>query len=255
MKNKGQNILEFVIILALISVSGILVLILLGDNIKSIFQQSHTGYKAYKPFKWDDKSSSITPPSQNTVIASNPNPVITRSTDPAGLSTQTINGIDVNFDQNGSAAFTIAGQNVNISASMINSLNNVFETNGTSGLTEDIIAAIQKLITDHQAEYPGSDVPVQIAFGNGERQENNGATFEGNVTVNTVTLAVGNHAIVIQSDHTCTSPDPNVICDPKNVHKIEIKGSTGTVYSNQSTLNENNVSNITYNDDGLPVSA
>ena len=50
MRNKGQNLMEFLIILGLVVLAGLLTLTLFGNNIKEMFSKSHKEYNKFEPF-------------------------------------------------------------------------------------------------------------------------------------------------------------------------------------------------------------
>ncbi|MEW5822610.1 MAG: hypothetical protein AB1782_20625 [Cyanobacteriota bacterium] len=56
---KGQNLLEFSIILALVVIVAVLTLTFLGDEINELFSGSKSEYSKFKPFDWNTKKPII----------------------------------------------------------------------------------------------------------------------------------------------------------------------------------------------------
>lgn len=236
MKNKGQNLIEFGIIVVLVSFAGIIVLMVLGDNINAMLSSSHIKFKEFKPFG-DPVSSTASPTGGNPVVTPPGNVAVPTDpvTPPSGGGDFEVNSVPVNINPDGSASFNINGQDVSIPAGAMADLNVVFETAGSSGLSTEVMAAIQKLIIDHQSEYPGTEVPINLDFGTGRRQGSSTypGTYEGNATYNQVTVAVGEHKIIVQKDQSQLNGDD----DLKGTHSIEIINNVGTVSSSVGSLN------------------
>jgi Flp pilus assembly pilin Flp len=185
---KGQNIIEFIIILALIAVAGIAVFSLLGNNIQEMFSKSKMKTEAYKPFEFGP------PVSQNV---SSP---ISNPSDPVNKleqGTYNINGLDVTVADDGTTSFNVAGQDVVLSANIMSKVETVMESTGSAG-TEMIVAMVQKMIEDHKDEYSG-DVPMEMMFGKGVRTETDSYAY-GSADINLVTLKVGDDFIIFQKD-------------------------------------------------------
>lgn len=205
MKSKGQSLVEFVIIVAVVVLGGIMVLTLLGGNINQMFTSSVNKTADFKPF--GDGSSVL---ANNTTTPSN-SPNTNTSPTTTTPSTTTINGVDVDIKPDGSASFTIGTQNVEIPSAAMDGLSDVFMSTGSSGdqLTTEVMQAISKLINDHKDEYPGTDVPINMVFGDGVRDQSDynttsGGNYSGAATSNSnfLTLSVGDHLIFIQKDQT-----------------------------------------------------
>lgn len=205
MKAKGQSLVEFVIIIAVVVIGGIMVLTLLGGNINHMFTNSVNKTAEFKPF--GDGTTTLA----NNTTTPNNSPSSNPSTTTTTPSTTTINGVDVDIKPDGSASFTIGTQNVEIPGAAMNGLSDVFMSTGSSGdqLTTEVMQAISKLINDHKDEYPGSDVPINMVFGDGVRNQadyegTGGGCYSGEATSNSnfLTLSVGDHLIFIQKDQT-----------------------------------------------------
>jgi len=145
-KNRGQNTIEFIIILSLVVVVGILTVTVLGGNVKTMFEMTNDKAKEYKPFDFGGAPSAT-----NTSV-----------------------GSDVIFNDDGSASFSVGGQDLTISSETLTNFNDVFQTSGARGLTPEVMAAMQKLIADNQGDYAG-DVPIEMAFGDSVRREKDDA--------------------------------------------------------------------------------
>jgi Flp pilus assembly pilin Flp len=246
MKEKGQNLVEFGVIFALVVIAGILSLTLLGDNVRSMFGLSTEEYKNFKPFG-DVASSPSDPGSLPGETPGGEDPYVI-PTDPV------IPGSgEITQNPDGSVNLTIGGQDIMLSSSQIDKLNTVFDTTGSNGMTDTVIAAIEKLIAAHKDEYPGQDVPIEMVFGKGDRYESEdplSKNYGGDATgIHSIALSVGNHVIVIQKDKTS---DQGSIIDNNYIHTLEITGTTGNISSNKSSINEVDVAVETNNSYGLP---
>lgn len=218
MNSKGQSTMEFGIICILVAVVAIASVMLFGKNIKVFFDKNPAVAKAEQDPNIINKAM----PDNNYV-----KPVV-------------VNETEVYFNQDGSASFTVGGQDVNLSSGIIQSLDIVFETSGSQGmgLNSTVIDAIAKLVNDHKAEFGNADVPIEISFAESKRDQS-GTTYAGNSTMNSVQLNVGNHHILINNDQYCDGPD----CSGMSVQTIDgyedpvTKQFTGTIYSEGTVLN------------------
>lgn len=212
-KIRGQEAVEFVLIAVLVFLAALFTIFLFGQKISNFFTTdsavtqtsklnpnliSSSNNQNYIPDYQTKADPSVNDPGY---VAPNTTSNTTSSVDP----TQTASDIKLNSD--GSVSLTVNGQNVNLTASVMSNLNTVFETVGSSGATTEVQKAIQKLIEQHKAEYPNSDVPVEMVFGKGDRSDTTNVSTNGNYSgaisgMNEVTLMVGTHAIVIQKDQT-----------------------------------------------------
>lgn len=187
MSNKGQSLVEFIIIIAVVVLAGILVLTLFGSNINQMFTKTSQKVDTYKPF-----GQGVTPSSPSS--SSSP------STAPTPASTLNVNGVDVAINTDGSATFTHNGQDVALSAATLNDMSTVIDTAGSDG-KEILIAMIQDMIDEHKAEYAPADVPIQILSGNGARTKDGGDGIAyGDAGINLVTIKVGDNYKVFQND-------------------------------------------------------
>lgn len=191
MKNRGQNIVELSIILGVVILGSVLALTLLGGNITTMFSKSNDSLKNYNPFQ----SSPVA--ETNGVLSSNPT---------------AINGTNVNINSDGSANFNVGGQNVAMNSDVMNKLNGVFETTGAGGLTAEVMDAIKTLIADNASNYPAGQMPLEIKFGTGTREDHNEA-YVGSAEANIVTLAVGDQVIIINKDQTYERNGIQYSCD------------------------------------------
>lgn len=133
--NKGQNLFEFVLIIALVAIAGLLAYSLLGQNINDMFNKSHGEYKKFKPFDWGQSNTQAT---NNTGGSTGPikgtpeNPVKTCTGNICSLDMGpfTLNGIPADFSDfvqsNGSSG------GVNQLASIMEQLADQLEQQGDS---------------------------------------------------------------------------------------------------------------------------
>jgi Flp pilus assembly pilin Flp len=200
MQSKGQNITEIAIILALIAILAVSILTLLGDNIKTIFSKSNTRVESYKPFEFG-------PPNTNPS---------TNNPEDTGLTTE---GKPV-LNSDNSVNFTVEGQDFTIPASTMAQLNEVFDTAGSAGVNEEILAAMKRLIQAHKDEFAPDKVEIDMIFGQGERGTTDMSVF-GDASLNLAVLAVGDHMILIQKDKLATSAGFEIEDSAKAIHTIE----------------------------------
>lgn len=250
-KNKGQQAIEFILISSLVLLGALATILLFGGKIASFF--SNDSAVAIQSKK---TSSSIN--SSSKYFASNSESV---SNSPINNS-NSINGVNVDFRQDGSASFTINNQQINLSTSSMNNLNTVFQTTGSSGLTSEVVQAIKDIVTSNSSSYPGQNVPVQISFGTGLRNQANtadlgGGAYQGSAVVNSVTIAVGDTYKIIQKDQDCPSQgvDHCGFVSTVSVTKDYNSGqATGTVTSDISTMNNTTINCNAFSSTGLPTS-
>jgi hypothetical protein len=226
-KYYGQNLVEIAIILGLVVIVSIMALTLLGKNTFSIFQKSEKAVANYNPF-------GVTPTPANPVDPATPTP-----NEPV----DSIIEDSITLNPDGSTSFAVEGQNFQLSPTVMANLNEVFETAGSAGVNEEILAAIQKLIIAHQAEYAPDDVDIKMLFGEGIRQDSSGMT-KGNATMNMVVLTVGDHMIVIQKDQYlqgfASAPIEN-----GPIHTLE-GYKTGNTFEGITSSKDSQYNNLTY---------
>lgn len=209
---RGQEMVEFVIIFALIAISGVIVLTMLGNNIKDMFGLSHDKYTKFKPFG-DYQNATLpvqTPPVQNP----------TKLPAEAPKSTVDVNGISVNVYNDGSMGFTSNGQQVYLDKTTIDNINISMETAGSNG-GEKIIAMIDEMITSHKAEYPDTEVPLNMYFGLGNRTGPKDEMTYGNASMNLVMVQVGQDFQIMQKDQTGTD-----VANNSPQREFNIRGNT-----------------------------
>lgn len=215
-KYQAQSLVEFSLIIVLVIIVCLAGIALMGDQLKQLFDNSP-----------HNQPASVTPPTFEIE-----QPVSIANT-------------DVIFDDDNNASFSYNGQNVNLSADIINNLNEVFETSGSSGLTAEVINAIKVLI-DEEGPPP---VPLDISFGTGYRTESS-QTFSGDATNNMATITAGTRMIIIQNDQSFQgSPNCNNQQCGVNIVDGTVSGSTftGTVSqaSNPTYQNATYQANVT----------
>ncbi|MEW5818918.1 MAG: hypothetical protein AB1782_01890 [Cyanobacteriota bacterium] len=190
--SKGQNLTEFLIILGLVSLVGILVFSSLGSNIVTMFTKSNTEVENFDPFNV-----------KNNPLGNINGP--TGSATPVG--TRNVNGTDVTEYDDGSVSFNYGGQDINLTPAMMSNLNEVFETSGADGMTTQVMAALQRLIDQHDAEFEPADVPINMVFGTSQRDNKQDPTevAGGSASVNIVAISAGDHVVMITNDHDSVS--------------------------------------------------
>lgn len=219
---QGQNLIEFLIIVAVVAVGGIFALTMLGGNINEMFAKSTEKQANFDPF---DAKNQTTEESTSTTPSSSTNP-----TEPEPeytvVSSEVVDGYNVDRNSDGSVSLSVGSQTVNISAEMLELNDTVFETSGASGGT--LISAIAYMIEQNESEYPESEVPVQISYGQGVRDSFGhnviDATYEGSASANTVAVSVGDNVVIYQKDQSCEGS-----CSYSGIYRIE-----GTIAPNKS---------------------
>jgi Flp pilus assembly pilin Flp len=190
---KGQNLTEFLIIIGLVSLVGILVFSTLGSNIVTMFNKSNNEVENFDPFNVKNNPlGNINGPSSST---------------PSG--TSDVNGVTVTEYTDGSVSFNYGDQDINLTPSMMTSLNEVFETSGADGMTTQVMAAVQRLIDEHAADFEPADVPINMVFGTSSRENDHDSSevAGGSASVNIVAISAGDHVVMITNDHDAVSTD------------------------------------------------
>ncbi|MEW5821729.1 MAG: hypothetical protein AB1782_16160, partial [Cyanobacteriota bacterium] len=121
----------------------------------------------------------------------------------------------------------------------------VMETSGSEGATS-LVDEIAYMINKYKAQYPNGNVPLELAFGTGERDYLNGpTTYKGNASVNTIALTVGNDLVVIQKDQKCEGQNTSSLnaCTASGIYRVE-----ATLDSNNNITTTN--INATFNNGG-----
>lgn len=201
---RGQNLLEMGIIIALVSIVAIIGLSLLGGNIFSMFSQSKDHYSNFEPFGVETSSN----PVETTTI----DPKTVSMTSP--LSNTTIAGVDVKFNEDGSASFNIDGVDISLSSASVRNFDKMFlvEASGSSGagLTIEVMQAIQRIVENNKEALENGTADLEISFGQSKRKIpldiDEGEYVEAtgiataNFDVNMVQLKVGNSLTLISND-------------------------------------------------------
>lgn len=207
-KYKGASIAQYVIIIAILLLGIIPCFVMIGQTINNEFNKFSTclNYKDeiynFKPFK-------ATSPITNT---------------------QTKDGYSINNHQDGSVSIVFGNQSASIPASVYNE---AIETMGTAG-TETLIDEVALIMKGNGEEYSG-DLPLEVTFGQGEREENwkkrggflgmfsknKTAVYEGSASANTSTIRMGNKLTIIQTDNSCKGNG----CKSTNIGTYKIRGS------------------------------
>jgi Flp pilus assembly pilin Flp len=234
---KGQNIIEFIIIIALIAIAGIVVYMILGQNIHSIFEGSTKKTSEYKPFKWESSGSS----SFNTPI-------------PTGI-TENINGINVSLNKDGSKTFEIAGQTVNLTKELAD-FSKSFEVAGSSN--DILITEIAYMINKYKDEYPDSDVPVEVWTGKSSRTDKDIKYYgyaDGIVETNneyidnpSIVIKIGDHLMILQNEINCTK-NGNVCKDKESQKQGQFKIEGDLIYQEGKTIFNAQVTKLDIADD------
>lgn len=186
-KNTGANLIEYIIPIALIAIAvglGIYTMIGSGNLTNFITNSANSSVEA----------------SQNKMVIGN-----TADETPLISQQKIVAGQPVVMNDDGSISFNVSGQNIHLPLEMIKLQGSVIgeETSGSAAISKDLVKEIVYMINKYKNEYPGKDVPIEIAFGNGTRtaiETGNKATYEGNASVNTTSIKVGDHVIIYQKD-------------------------------------------------------
>lgn len=203
-KLKGQSLVEFLIIVALISVAGIVALTLLGDSINTMYSKTTTAYSSIPLFNINKAAAPEPAPApalstpETTIVSNNPTVV----------SSKDIGGYNVDFYSDGAVSFTINDRFVYLPKSAVDLSNEVFESLGSDGL-ENLIPDIANMVKKEQTANPNSDAPVNIFFGKGERISNDlfkSVTVKGDGLVNLYSISIGNNIFIKESETQATIP-------------------------------------------------
>lgn len=222
---KGQNLIEFLLILVLVAIGGIFALTMLGGNVMELFSKSAEKQADFDPFN-----------AQNEVAIASP-PGSTGGSQGTGedslytvVSSEVIDGYPVDRNSDGSMTLNLGSQTVNISADVLALNDAVFETSGASGDT--LVSTIAYMVEQYQDEYP-EGVPVELFYGTGERIWNEGdATYTGNAMANSVTVKVGNKIVLFQNDQETIGA-----AGVSGVFRLEGEVSQDNVFSGSLTGN------------------
>ena len=232
-KHVGQSIIEFVLIISLVAIGCIAILGILGNNVTRVYTDSNNAVASYNPL--GNGSSVTTPPVASTPTSTTPT---TPSTTPSTTTTTSTSSTpNVVAHSDGSATLSVSGQDIYIPTALINDLNTVYQTTGSSGLTSEVQETIASLVEKYKDDYSGQNVPINVQMGYSARaQESPGisATFEGDASINSVNISVGDHLVMMQFDQACSSTG----CPKGNTHKIEFPpgSSEGIVSSSMAGL-------------------
>lgn len=243
MRDKGQSIIEFAVITAVIALGGIFTFTMLGNNINELFFSSVEKQKNFDPFDAKNPTTQTTPTDENTESKEI-------------VETKVIGNYSVDMLADGSAIISVNGKEITLSAASFDSMNTVLQTSGSEGSLIDIVGY---MLETHAAEYPDTDVPIEISFGDGTRYTDpvgDGTyynSFISTASINTVSVKVGDHLIILSNDQdVIISPydtNPNEMIE-KGVNKIEgtiRPGGTifdATITSDNPSLNNQSLSAV-----------
>ncbi|MGD9580710.1 MAG: Flp family type IVb pilin [Vampirovibrionia bacterium] len=214
MKNKGQNLIEFGLIIALIILGGVFALTMLGGNVYNLFANSAEKQENFDPFNV-----------KNNVTTNNNSSSTSNSEDYEIVETKVIGNYSVDMLADGSALLNVSGKNVVISANSLKSIDTVMKTTGAEGELIDIVGY---MLETHAEEYPDTDVPMEITFGNGTRYTDavgDGTYYNSficDASINTVSVKVGDHLVILSNDQDVVINDgvPNETME-MGVNRIE----------------------------------
>ena len=195
-KLKGQEAIEFTLITVLVFFGALTVVLVFGGKIADFFQK-------------DSSVITSSTANVNTIEASSPQKFQPDYETHAenNIPTQSVGGYEVAMYPDGSAEIYVGEQQILLPSQAIDLSNIVFETSGSGGL-EKVIADIVDLVSSAQAASPGTDIPLEIYFGTGQRSWNEGsAIYESNAEANLITLKVDDRIIVYQNDQTSSGLD------------------------------------------------
>ncbi|MEW5821727.1 MAG: hypothetical protein AB1782_16150 [Cyanobacteriota bacterium] len=250
--NYGQEAIEFILITSLVFFGSLMVVLVFGNKIANFFTNDSSAVKAANaspaiisasnPVKYtpDYTTTDNTKTSYQTAAEE------AAAAAAAAAQKTSSGGTPYTINTDGSVSFSVAGQNVMLAADIVQLQDIVMETSGAEGATS-LVDEIAYMINKYKAAYPDSNVPLEVAFGNGERETDvNNTSYEGKASVNTISLKVGDNVVIIQNDQSCDGS-----CSYKGTYRIEgtIDSNNvlkGNVTSNVSTYGETN-GNITAN--------
>ncbi|MEW5819703.1 MAG: hypothetical protein AB1782_05885 [Cyanobacteriota bacterium] len=132
LKNKysGQNLIEMIIILAIVVIGSVLILTIFGSNVNKLFSKSNEETKKYKPFDY------------NNQLTSNNN-----SNDPQSG--------DYIYDDNSNLTINLDGLTI---SDIPGDFYQVLQTSGSSGGTEKLAEIVAKLAAKLEAK---GDLPLE----------------------------------------------------------------------------------------------
>lgn len=225
MKNKGQSIVEFVIITAVVVLGGIFTLTALGGNINEMFSSSLYKQKNFNPFNVKNQK----PANTSTIIIDSD-----FNEDNDIVETKVIGNYSVDMLDDGSAILSVNGKDITLSAASLASMDTIMQTTGAEG---DLIDIVGYMLETHAAEYPDTNIPIEISFGDGTRYTDpvgDGTfsyAFTGEASVNTVSVRVDDHLVILQNDQkldiiTSYGADDNDEYTEMAVNRIEGNIST-----------------------------
>lgn len=241
---RGQNIIEFIILLGLVATCSIAGWSLMGDQVVSMLSSSNESVDNYQPFGVDvNREVAYTGKDSAT------DPVADPGAEPSvdlgsPQNTLDVNGIEVTYYDSNAASFSVNGQDVVLSSDMVALQNTMMQTSGSSGLT-DLVKEIQYMIETHELEYPPGNVPVEVTYGSGNRMctDPTWSDYLGTAAVNMTQVTVGDHVVILNHDQTCdnTTGGPSM-CNYMGDYRIEgnISGSsfTGDVTSKNTPYSD-----------------
>ncbi|MEW5821726.1 MAG: hypothetical protein AB1782_16145 [Cyanobacteriota bacterium] len=267
--NKGQEAIEFILITTLVFFGSLMVVLVFGNKIANFFTNDSSAVKAA------NASPTVIGVSDNqkynpdyTTTDNNKTSYQTAAEEAAATAAAAVasaqktssGGTPFTLNTDGSVSFSVAGQNVMLSSDIVQLQDIVMETSGSEGATS-LVDEIAYMINKYKAEFPDSNVPVEVSFGKGDRYWNSYDTsisYAGDAEVNTVTLKLGNSFVVIQKDQTCVAHDQS--CAFQGTYRIEGTidksnnftanvTSTNTDYNPYGTLSGSvsNIGNLTLN--------
>lgn len=240
MRNRsGQNLIEFIIISALVVVGLIMSYAFLGDNIKEMFSKSSAKVEEFKPF---GEGTATTPESYS--LPSEP-PVRYNPLSPPA-STTTAKGVPITYDSSG-AKFTVGTQEVTLSSKVLDDIGTVFQTAGSDGAEKYVVDAIASFMQKYAAEYPGQEIPLEILNGQSDRKVNYGISkdtgglivqndsikddqlsshktsqYLGAAVINEITAKIGDHYLFLVNDQSLPTKDAiNETNNEKGVYIID----------------------------------
>lgn len=184
---RGTSLTQYLIIIALVALFLVPIFYTFGGTICTNFYNMLNLYT--------DVSDTAKTNTTTTVASGDP------SSTPSVINTLSIAGYEVDFKSDGSASFTVEGQNVTLPLELIQYQEMMVETTGASALDE-LVAEVAYMIVDHKDEYPDQPVPLEIAFGTSERQSGT-LSILGDAEVNAASIKVGEHFVILQQDHQC----------------------------------------------------
>jgi hypothetical protein len=212
----GQEAVEFILIAALVFFAALFAMFVFGNKLASFFQNDSAVAKtaglnasvvdSSTPSQYDAEYITSAPAASTPLYAP---PTIN------------IGGYDVLENADGSLSFDAAGQVITIPQEIVALQETVMETTGSSSWL-DLVKEVGYMVEKHKAEYPDSDVPVEILFGTGDRSASisgQTAQYFGSATANTTTIKVGNDLVIIQNDQDCSVT--NTFCLFEGKFRIE----------------------------------